>query len=64
MSINQAHLNLYPIITYAFGFTLTKLRTMWVLFKFVPYISSVPQRGQGEGKKAEGQSPFRLRSRV
>ena len=27
MSINQAHLNLYPIITYAFGFTLSKLRT-------------------------------------
>ena len=27
MSINQTHLNLYPINTYAFGFTLSKLRT-------------------------------------
>ena len=52
MSMNQTYLNLYPIInTYAFGFTLYKLRTTWHFHYTEPvpityYTSVIPSSGK------------------
>ncbi len=67
MSINQTYLNLYPINTYAFGFTLFKLRTTCHLHYTEPvqityYTYAIPSSGNSCQIFISFYMPYPLRS--